>query len=119
MSNIKTLNYPGVLRAYNRIEESKIIKNKVEVLSALTSLIDRAIQIDLECVRQQHENISKSVAITEEEIRKLLATLEESDVVLYEGLANEDALIVKKQYASSVSNKAKRITSKRKINAKA
>ena len=119
MNNIKTLNYPGVLRAYNRIEESSAIENKIEILSTLTSMIDRVIQMDLECVRQQHEAVSKNLAVTEEEIKKLLITLEESDVVLYEGLANEDALVIKKHYRAPAPTRSKMASSKYRVKAKA
>lgn len=119
MNNTKTLNYPGVLRAYNRIEESSIIENKIEMLSTLTSMIDRVIRMDIECVRQQHEAVSKNVAVTEEEIKKLLIALEKSDVVLYEGLTNEDALVVKKHYRAAVPNKAKTVAATYKAKAKA
>lgn len=119
MNTIKTLNYPGVLRAYNRIEESSAVENKIEILSTLTSMIDRVIRMDLECVRQQHEAVSKNVAVTEEEIKKLLIALEESDVVLYEGLTNEDALVVKKHYRAPAPAKTKMVASKYRVKAKA
>lgn len=93
MSNTKTLNYPGILRAFNKVEESSEIEDKVELLSALSNLIDRAIQKDLEQVRYQNKKFSKSITVTEAEIQQLLTILKESDIVLYESMPNEQALI--------------------------
>lgn len=102
MSHIKTLNYPGVLRAFNKIEESPDVENKIEVLSALSALIDKAIQKDLEQIRDQYKTVSKSITVTEDEIQKLLIKLQESDIVLYESISNEQALIANKNYRFSI-----------------
>ena len=118
MNTIKTWNYPGVLRAYNRIEESNVIENKIEILSTLTSMIDRLIQMDLECVRQQNEISTKSLTVSESEIKKLLTALEASNVILYEGLANEDALVTKKHYKAARPGKSKKASSKYRLKAK-
>lgn len=108
MSNTKTLNYPGVLRAFNKVEEASEIEDKVELLSALSNLIDRAIQKDLEQVRYQNKSFSKSITITEAEMQLLLTKLKESDIVLYENMSNEQALIANRRYGFSsniISNK--------------
>lgn len=109
MSNTKTLNYPGVLRAFNKIEEAPEIEDKVEILSALSNLIDRVIQKDLEQVRYQHKSVSKSITVTESEIQSLLVKLKESDIILYESMSNEQALIANRHYRFS----GNKISSKR------
>lgn len=113
MNNTRTLNYPGVLRAFNKIEESPEIEDKVEILSILSNLIDKAIQTDLEQVRQQCRSVSKSITVTEAEIQKLLTRLKESDIVLYESMSNEQALFVNKRYrcrSTKISSKCLRTT---------
>lgn len=104
MSNTKTLNYPGVLRAFNKVEEAPKIEDKIEILSALSNLIDRVIQKDLEQVRYQYKTVPKSITVTEDEIQLLLTKLKESDIVLYESMSNEQALIANRHYRFS-SNK--------------
>lgn len=101
MSNTKILNYPGVLRAFNKIEEAPEIEDKVELLSALSNLIDRVIQKDLEQVRYQCKTVSKSIAVSEAEVQKLLIKLKESDIVLYESMSNEQALVANRHYCFS------------------
>lgn len=98
MRNAKTLNYAGVLRAFNKVEEASGIVDKTEILSALSNLIDRVIQEDLEQVRYQNRTVSNKITVADAEIKKLLTKLEESDIVLYESISNEQALIVKKHY---------------------
>ena len=98
MSNSKVLNYPGILRAFNKIEECPEVENKAETLSALSDLIEKTIQKDLEYIRHQSETISREMTIQEEEITALLIQLEKNNIVLYEGVSNEEALIVKPHY---------------------
>lgn len=98
MSNTKTLNYPGILRAFNKVEETPEIADRTEILSALSKLIDRSIQKDLEQVEHQYKTFSHTVTVTEDEIQKLLTALNESEIVLYESMSNEQALIVNKHY---------------------
>ena len=116
MYNSKTLNYPGVLRAFNKIEETPEIDNKFELLSSLSTLIDRAIQKDLSRIKLQNDAFSISITASDEEIRKLLVKLEESKITLYEGIANEDALITKNHYRFV--KRRKYCSSKRKANTK-
>ncbi len=96
--NSKVLNYPGVLRAFNKIEECPEVENKAETLSALSDLIERTIQKDLEYIRHQSESLSKQMTVKEEEVKALLSKLEKNNIVLYEGVSNEEALIVQTSY---------------------
>ncbi len=93
MNNIKTVSYPGILRAFNKIEEKQEFDNKIEILSSLSELIDKIIQRDLECIRFHREIINKTVNISDVEIGHLLKRLEESNIILYESISNEQALI--------------------------
>lgn len=112
MNNTKNINYPGIIRAFNKIEEKQELENKFEILSLISSLIDEAIQKDLECVRVQHETISMAISISEDEIRKLLKELEESNITLYESISNEQALFFKKCYHVSSRDKLRHNTKK-------
>ena len=95
MSNIKALNYPGILRAFNKIEECPDIDNKIETLATLSKLMDKTIQEDLKCIRSRNNDVFKRIEVSEKEAKKLLLQLEENNIVLYEGMTNADALIVR------------------------
>lgn len=105
MSSGKVLSYPGLIRAYNRIEESSETVNRTETLSIISKLIDKMIQKDLECIRRAGEGISSKVTITREEMSDLLLHLEENNIILYEGVSNKDALIIKIPHNNSNKNR--------------
>lgn len=110
MSNTKTINYPGVLRAFNKVEECPEADNRIETLSLLSKLIDQSIQKELECIRTSNESTCKRIAVSEEEIKNVLIQLDKNNIVLYEGVSNMDALIIKPHniYARSMKVKSKR-----------
>ena len=107
MNNTRNISYPGILRAFNKIEEKEEFDNKNEILSSLSVLIDKIIQMHLECIRFHQETITKTICISDDEISNLLKRLEESNIVLYESISNEQALIQSKYYHVSKVQKTK------------
>ncbi len=107
MNRTKTLSYPGVLRAFNKIEEQNELANKNEILSILSTLIDAAIQKELECIRHQCKTISRRITISDRELKNLLEKLEENNVVLYDSVPNEEALILHKNYRMTNTGRTK------------
>lgn len=89
------LNYPGLIRAFNKVETSADSIKKTEVMNFLSSLIDQLIQnqsssIDLILEKKSAFNCT----IKSEDFSKLLNDLKEFDIVLYSGITNEEALVL-------------------------
>ena len=95
MNNIK-INYASVIRAFNKISESSEIKNKTKLLSSLSDLIDKSIRNTMQQTSLD-EVFDGSIIVTKEELQYMLSELEKGNIVLYDGLLNEQALISEKQ----------------------
>lgn len=95
MNNIK-INYASVIRAFNKISESSEIKNKTKLLSSLSDLIDKSIRNTMQQTSLD-EVFDGSIIVTKEELQYMLSELEKGNIVLYDGLLNEQALVSEKQ----------------------
>lgn len=91
------LSYPGLIRAFNRIEMCPADKSRKDMLQFLTDLIETAIQKDLEeLFTSETQNINISINATQKQVETLLELLKQNNVKLYNGISNEEALIVNK-----------------------
>lgn len=95
MNNIK-INYASVIRAFNKVRESSEIKNKTKLLSSLSDLIDESIRNTMQQTSLD-EVFDGSIIVTKEELQYILSELEKGNIVLYDGLLNEQALVSEKQ----------------------
>lgn len=95
MGNIK-INYASVIRAFNKVRESSEIKNKTKLLSSLSDLIDKSIRNTMQQTSLD-EVFDGSIIVTKEELQYMLSELEKGNIVLYDGLLNEQALVSEKQ----------------------
>lgn len=92
MSKKIILNYPGVLRAFNRVDAyPDNNKEKKYLLNTLSCLIDKTIQRELECIDKQ-KYIEKIIKVNGKEAEKLLKALEKNKIELYNNYSNKEIL---------------------------
>ncbi len=92
---IVIVKYPRVLRALNRVDSfPNDDTEKISLMTLLTSLVDAYIQKCLHEPETQCKTSTIELSVTKKDVDMLLKALDEKNVVLYEGMSNEDALIV-------------------------